>query len=216
MRPKGRMLFLSTLWKTTKLNQESDNMIHRGVPIGVSARHIHLSQEHVEILFGAGYALTEMKPLSQPGQYAANETVAVVGPKGTFGKVRILGPARKETQLEVSRTDAFALGVNPPVRESGNTKGSAGIKLQGPAGEVTIEEGVIVAARHIHFHTSDAERFGIADKQSLRVRFAGERGVVFENVVARVSDQFALDMHIDTDEANAAGVKNGDMAEIID
>jgi len=191
-------------------------MIHRGVPIGVSARHIHLSQEHVEILFGTGYALTEMKPLSQPGQYAANETVAVVGPKGTFGKVRILGPARKETQLEVSRTDAFALGVNPPVRESGNTKGSAGIKLQGPAGEVTIEEGVIVAARHIHFHTSDAERFGIADKQSLRVRFAGERGVVFENVVARVSDQFALDMHIDTDEANAAGVKNGDMAEIID
>ncbi len=191
-------------------------MIHREVPIGVSARHIHLSQEHVELLFGQGYELTEMKPLSQPGQYAANETVAVVGPKGNFAKVRILGPARKRTQLEVSRTDAFALGVNPPVRESGDTKGSAGIKLQGPAGEVTIEEGVIVAARHIHFHTSDAERFGIADKQSLRVRFAGERGVVFENVVARVSEQFALDMHIDTDEANAAGVKNGDMAEIID
>ncbi|KRE39918.1 phosphate propanoyltransferase [Paenibacillus sp. Soil522] len=191
-------------------------MIHREVPIGVSARHIHLSQEHVELLFGQGYELTEMKPLSQPGQYAANETVAVVGPKGNFAKVRILGPARKRTQLEVSRTDAFALGVNPPVRESGDTKGSAGIKLQGPAGEVTIEEGVIVAARHIHFHTSDAERFGIADKQSLRVRFAGERGVVFENVVARVSDQFTLDMHIDTDEANAAGVKNGDMAEIID
>ena len=191
-------------------------MIHREVPIGVSARHIHLSQEHVELLFGQGYELTEMKPLSQPGQYAANETVAVVGPKGNFAKVRILGPARKHTQLEVSRTDAFALGVNPPVRESGDTKGSAGIKLQGPAGEVTIEEGVIVAARHIHFHTSDAERFGIADKQSLKVRFAGERGVVFENVVARVSEQFALDMHIDTDEANAAGVKNGDMAEIID
>lgn len=191
-------------------------MVHREVPIGVSARHIHLSQEHVELLFGEGYALTEMKPLSQPGQYAANETVAVFGPKGNFVKVRILGPVRKQTQLEVSRTDAFALGVHPPVRESGNTKGSAGIKLQGPAGEVTIEEGVIVAARHIHFHTSDAERFGIADKQSLRVRFAGERGVVFENVVARVSEQFALDMHIDTDEANAAGVKNGDMAEIID
>ncbi|WP_141500713.1 phosphate propanoyltransferase [Paenibacillus luteus] len=191
-------------------------MIHKEVTIGVSARHIHLSQEHVELLFGKGYELTEMKPLSQPGQYAANETVAVVGPKGTFAKVRILGPARKQTQLEVSRTDAFALGVNPPVRESGDTKGSASIKLQGPAGEVTIEEGVIVAARHIHFHTSDAERFGIADKQSLRVRFAGERGVVFENVVARVSEQFALDMHIDTDEANAAGVKNGDKAEIID
>lgn len=191
-------------------------MIHKEVTIGVSARHIHLSEEHVELLFGKGYELTEMKPLSQPGQYAANETVAVIGPKGTFAKVRILGPTRKGTQLEVSRTDAFALGVNPPVRESGDTKGSAGIKLQGPAGEVTIDEGVIVAARHIHFHTTDAERFGVADKQLLRVRFSGERGVVFENVVARVSENYALDMHIDTDEANAAGVKNGDTAEIID
>lgn len=191
-------------------------MIHKEVPIGVSARHIHLSEEDVELLFGKGYALTEMKPLSQPGQYAANETVAVVGPKGNFAKVRILGPTRKRTQLEVSRTDAFALGVNPPVRESGDIAGSAGITLQGPAGEVKIEEGVIVAARHIHFHTSDAERFGIADKQLLRVRVGGDRGVVFEQVVARVSDQFALDMHIDTDEANAAGVKNGDAGEIID
>lgn len=191
-------------------------MIHKEVPIGVSARHIHLSQEHVEVLFGKGYALTEMKPLSQPGQYAANETVAVSGPKGSFAKVRILGPARNQTQLEVSRTDAFALGVNAPLRESGNIAGSAGITLKGSAGEVTIEEGVIVAARHIHFHTSDAERFGIADKQMLRVRFGGERGVVFEQVVARVSKDFALDMHIDTDEANAAGVKNGDLAEIID
>ncbi len=191
-------------------------MVHKEVPIGVSARHIHLSEEHVEVLFGKGYSLTEMKPLSQPGQYAAGETVAVIGPKGSFAKVRILGPTRKQTQLEVSRTDAFALGINPPVRESGDTAGSAGIKLQGPAGEVEIEEGVIVAARHIHFHTSDAEKFGVADKQLLKVRFAGERGVVFENVVARVSEQFALDMHIDTDEANAAGVKNGDKAEIID
>ncbi|WP_114379253.1 phosphate propanoyltransferase [Paenibacillus prosopidis] len=190
--------------------------MHKEVPIGVSARHIHLSDEHVELLFGKGYTLTEMKPLSQPGQYAANETVAVVGPKGTFAKVRILGPTRKRTQLEVSRTDAFALGVNPPVRESGDIAGSAGITLQGPAGEIKIEEGVIVAARHIHFHTSDAERFGIGDKQSLRVRFSGERGVVFENVIARVSEQYALDMHIDTDEANAAGVKNGDTAEIVD
>jgi putative phosphotransacetylase len=191
-------------------------MIHKEVPIGVSARHIHLSDEHVELLFGKGYTLTEMKPLSQPGQYAAGETVAVAGPKGTFAKVRILGPTRKRTQLEISRTDAFTLGVNPPVRESGDIAGSAGITLQGPSGEVKIEEGVIVAARHIHFHTSDAERFGIADKQSLRVRFSGERGVVFENVIARVSEQYALDMHIDTDEANAAGVKNGDMAQIID
>jgi putative phosphotransacetylase len=186
------------------------------VPVGVSARHIHLSQEHVELLFGAGYALTEMKPLSQPGQYAANETVAVVGPKGTFPKVRILGPARKATQLEVSRTDAFALGVNPPVRESGNIAGSAGITIQGPAGELTIEEGVIVAARHIHFHTSDADRFGIADKDRLRVRVGGDRGVIFEQVIARVSSDYELDMHIDTDEANAAGIRNGDLAEIVD
>jgi Propanediol utilization protein len=186
------------------------------VPIGVSARHIHLTQEHVEKLFGAGYQLTELKPLSQPGQYAANETVAVVGPKGSFAKVRILGPVRKATQLEVSRTDAFALGIHPPVRESGDIAGSAGITIQGPAGEVTIEEGVIVAARHIHMHTSDAERLGVADKQKLRVRAGGERGVVFENVIARVSPDFALDMHIDTDEANAAGIGNGEIAEIID
>ncbi|MCM3631958.1 MULTISPECIES: phosphate propanoyltransferase [Paenibacillus] len=186
------------------------------IPVGVSARHIHLSQEHVEVLFGKGYQLTEFKPLSQPGQYAANETVEVVGPKSGFPKVRILGPARKATQLEVSRTDSFALGVKAPVRESGDIAGSAGITIKGPAGEVTIEEGVIVAARHIHFHTSDAEKWGISDKQKLRVRVGGERGVVFENVVARVSADFALDMHIDTDEANAAGVNNGDTAEIID
>ncbi|MCM3625869.1 phosphate propanoyltransferase [Paenibacillus glycanilyticus] len=186
------------------------------VPVGVSARHIHLSAEHVAILFGEGSELTVAKPLSQPGQYAANETVAVIGPKGSFPKVRILGPVRPATQLEVSRTDAFSLGINPPVRESGNIKGSAGITLKGPAGEVTIEEGVIVAARHIHFHTSDADKWGIADKQLLKVRFQGERGVVFEQVIARVSPDFALDMHIDTDEANAAGIKNGDTAEIIE
>ncbi|ANY69599.1 propanediol utilization protein [Paenibacillus sp. BIHB 4019] len=190
-------------------------MTQKLVPVGVSARHIHLSQEHVAILFGEGYELTEAKALSQPGQYAANETVAVIGPKSSFPKVRILGPVRKATQLEVSRTDAFSIGVNPPVRESGDISGSAGITLKGPAGEVTIEEGVIVAARHIHFHTSDAEKWGIADKQKLKVRFGGDRGVVFEEVIARVSPDFALDMHIDTDEANAAGIKNGDTAEIV-
>ncbi|MDO7905753.1 phosphate propanoyltransferase [Paenibacillus sp. JX-17] len=186
------------------------------VPVGVSGRHIHLTQEHIEALFGAGYQLTEFKPLSQPGQFAANETVAVVGSKGEFGTVRILGPARPASQLEISRTDSFALGVKAPVRESGNIEGTPGILVKGPAGEVTLEQGVIVAARHIHFHTSDAEKWGIQDKQELKVRVGGERGVVFEHVIARVSDNFALDMHIDTDEANAAGVKNGDQAEIID
>lgn len=185
------------------------------VPIGVSARHIHLSNAHIELLFGQGYELTVMKELSQPGQFAANETVAVVGPKGQFAKVRILGPARDLTQLEVSRTDAFALGVHPPVRESGNIAGSAGIKIIGPAGEVEIEEGVIVAARHIHFHTSDAAQMGIANKEVLRVQLHGERPLTFDDVIARVHDTYALDFHIDTDEANAAGVKTGDLATIL-
>jgi putative phosphotransacetylase len=185
------------------------------VPVGVSARHIHLSPAHIEVLFGEGYALKEMKPLSQPGQFAAEETVAVYGNKGKFDKVRILGPARGATQLEISRTDAFALGLQPPVRPSGQIEDTPGIRIVGPAGEVTVENGVIVAARHIHFHTSDADKWGIKDKQMLRVRVGGERGVIFEQVLARVHDSFALDMHIDTDEANASGAKNGDTAEIL-
>lgn len=186
------------------------------VPIGVSARHIHLTREHVELLFGPGYELTEWKPLSQPGQYAASETVAVYGPKGSFSKVRILGPARSLTQLEISRTDAFTLGIPAPVRESGRIENTPGVRIVGPAGEVTVDQGVIVAARHIHFHTTDAEKWGIRDKQMLRVRVGGERGLVFENVLARVSDSYALDMHIDTDEGNAAGVSTGDFGEILD
>ncbi len=186
------------------------------VPVGVSARHIHLTQEHVEALFGPGYQLTEFKPLSQPGQFAANEQVAVIGSKGKVDKVRILGPARPASQLEISRTDSFALGVKAPVRESGNIEGTPGITLKGPAGEVELEQGVIIAARHIHFHTSEAEAWGIADKQLLKVRLGGDRGLVLENVIARVSDSFKLDMHIDTDEANAAGANNGDTAEIVD
>lgn len=185
------------------------------VSIGVSARHIHLSQEHVEALFGKGYELKVMKDLSQPGQFAAEETVAVEGAKGKFDKIRILGPARSKTQLEISRTDAFSLGVAAPVRESGNTDGTPGIKIKGPAGEIVVSEGVIVAARHIHFHTSVAEKWGIKDKQLLSVKVNSERPVTFENVVARVSEQFALDFHIDTDEANAAGCKTGDQAEIL-
>lgn len=186
------------------------------VPVGVSARHVHLTQEHVEILFGEGYQLTEFKPLSQPGQFAANEQVAVVGTKGQFDKVRILGPARPASQVEISRTDSFAIGVKAPVRESGKIDGTPGVKLVGPKGELELEQGVIVAARHIHFHTSEAAAWGIKDKDLLKVRFGGERGVVFENVIARVSDSFKLDMHIDTDEANAASIKNGDTAEIVE
>jgi putative phosphotransacetylase len=188
----------------------------KAVPIGVSARHVHLSEEHIRILFGDGYSLNVLKDLSQPGQFAAQETVAVIGPKGQFEKVRILGPARKESQVEISKTDAFKLGIDPPVRESGHIEGTPGAILKGPAGEVVLERGVIIAARHIHFHTEDAARWGISDKQMLRVRVNGERPLIFEQVIARVSSQFALDMHIDTDEANAAGVKTGDTAVVLD
>ncbi|NQX65845.1 phosphate propanoyltransferase [Paenibacillus alba] len=186
------------------------------VPVGVSARHIHVSPEHIEILFGKGYELTNFKDLSQPGQFAAQETVTIVGPKGKFEKVRILGPARSNTQIEVSRTDSFALGIKPPVRESGYIEDTPGLRVIGPVGEVELERGVIVAARHIHFHTSDAEKWGIQDKQKLRVKLHGERPLILEDVIARVSDQYALDMHIDTDEGNAAGVNTGDLAELLE
>jgi putative phosphotransacetylase len=188
----------------------------RKVHIGVSARHIHLSNQHIEILFGQGYALKEFKVLSQPGQYAAEEVVSVQGPKGCMDKIRILGPARGATQLEISRTDSYVLGLNPPVRQSGDIAGTPGIKVIGPAGEVNLEQGVIVAARHIHFHTTDALTWGITDKQMIRVKLNGERPLILENVLARVSDQFALDLHIDTDEANAAGVKTDEFAIIFD
>lgn len=186
------------------------------VPVGVSARHIHLSPEHIEALFGAGYKLKAWKQLSQPGQFAAEETVEIIGAKGRLNKVRILGPARGRSQLEISRTDAIMLGTNPPVRQSGRIEGTPGIRVAGPEGYVDMQEGVIVAARHIHFHTNDAASWGIRDKQLLRVKVNGERPLVFEDVIARVSDQFALDLHIDTDEANAAGVKTGDIAIILD
>jgi putative phosphotransacetylase len=186
------------------------------VHIGVSARHIHLSPEHMDALFGKGYLLTELKKLSQPGQYAAEEVVTVQGPKGRMEKIRILGPARGSTQLEISRTDSYVLGVNPPVRQSGKIEGTPGIKIIGPAGEIDIKHGVIVAARHIHFHTKDAEAWGIVDQQVLTVKLNGERPLILEDVLARVSEHFALDLHIDTDEANAAGVKTGEYAHILE
>ncbi|WP_135547695.1 phosphate propanoyltransferase [Paenibacillus cymbidii] len=185
------------------------------VPIGVSGRHIHLQTDHIAALFGEGYELRKLKQLSQPYQYAAEEAVRVEGPRGVFPAVRIVGPARPKTQLELSRTDALALGVQAPIRESGRLDGTPGIRLVGPSGVIELERGVIVAARHIHFHPNEAAAWGIADKQRLQVKLNGERPLVFLDVIARVSDRFALDMHIDTDEANAAGVSSGDLAEII-
>lgn len=184
------------------------------VPVGLSNRHCHLSQADIDVLFGQGHELTNFKDLKQPGQYACEEKITVVGPKGSL-TMRVLGPARKQSQIEISLTDGFALGIKPPVRQSGDLAGSPGAKLVGPKGEVEINEGVIAAGRHVHMHTTDGERFGIKDKEIISVEFGGERGVVFNNVLARVNDAFALEFHVDIDEGNAAGLKNGDEVEII-
>ena len=189
-------------------------MSEKNIMIEVSARHLHVSRADLDVLYGAGHQLTNKKDLSQPGQFACEEKVTVVGPKGQL-TMSILGPERPATQVEVSLTDARTLGITAPVRESGDIVGSPGVKLVGPAGEVEIKEGVMVAKRHIHFHTDDAKAFGVEDKQIVKVRFEGERGMVLEEVVARVSDKFALAMHIDTDEANAAGIAGTVYGELI-
>ena len=185
------------------------------IPVGVSNRHIHLKQIDLEMLFGKGYELTVAKLLSQPGEFAANETVKVTGPKGEFPAVRILGPVRNFTQLEISKTDSFSLGVKAPIRSSGKIEGTPGIKLTGPHGELEITEGVIVAERHIHMTPEDAAAFGVSDGEYVSVKTEGERSLVFNKVLIRVKDSYALDMHIDTDEANASGLKNGDQVEIV-
>lgn len=189
--------------------------MERKVPIGLSNKHIHVSQADLEALFGKGYQLTPMKDLSQPGQYACEEKVDIVGPKGTMKGIRILGPVRPETQLEISVGDGFSLGVPAPLRNSGDTAGTPGVKLVGPVGEVEISQGVIVAARHIHMSTEEGEALGLKDKEVVSVKLDGPRGLTFDNVLVRVNKDFKLDMHLDVEEGNAAGAKNGQMATII-
>ena len=177
--------------------------------VETSARHVHVTEADLETLFGKGYQLTVKKELSQPGQYASNERVTVVGPKKELANVSILGPCRSATQVELSMTDARSIGIVAPVRESGDVAGSAGCKLVGPAGEVEIGEGVIIAKRHIHMTPADAEAAGVADKDIVKVVTGGNgRKLVFDDVVIRVSEKFATAMHIDTDESNAAGGPN--------
>lgn len=186
------------------------------VLVETSARHVHVTQEVLETLFGKGYELTKKKDLSQPGQYASNERVQVIGSKGSFPAVSILGPVRPETQVELSASDARSIGVNAPCRESGDIAGSGACKLVGPAGEVEISEGVIVAKRHIHATPEDAEKFGISDKEIVSVKIESNgRSLVFGDVVVRVSPKYALAMHIDTDESNAAFATPGLMGEIV-
>ena len=186
--------------------------------VETSARHVHVTQETLEILFGAGHTLTPTKYLSQPGQFASEEQVDVVGPKNTLKRVRILGPVRPENQVELALTDARTIGVTAPVRESGDVAGSGACKLVGPCGEVELTQGVIAAKRHIHMTPADAEVFGVKDKDIVSVKVIPPvegRALIFGDVVVRVSPKFSLAMHIDTDESNAACAVNGTMGEIV-
>lgn len=185
------------------------------IPTGISNRHLHVSDQDMQSLFGADYELKRFKDLKQPGQYAAEEKVDLVGPRGTIKGVRVLGPSRAKTQIEVSRTDAIKLGVNPPVRDSGDLKQSEPIKIVGPAGEVELSEGVIIAHRHIHITPEEATKHDLTDKQMVSVFCGGQRSLVFNNVLVRVSDKFALEFHVDIDEANAAMLNNGDLVELV-
>ena len=186
--------------------------------VETSARHVHVTQETLEILFGAGHTLTPIKNLSQPGQFASEEQVDVVGPKNTLKRVRILGPVRPENQVELALTDARAIGVTAPVRESGDVAGSGACKLVGPCGEVELTQGVIAAKRHIHITPEDAAVYNVKDKDVVSVKVIPPvegRALIFGDVVVRVSPKFALAMHIDTDESNAACAVNGTMGEIV-
>ena len=194
--------------------REGDAQVHE-VVVRVSARHVHLSADSLVRLFGPGAALTKLKDLFQPGQFAANETVTLVGPHGTIDKVRILGPVRSQTQVEISGTDQFALGIQAPVRESGKIEGTPGIALRGPAGELVITQGVIRALRHIHMLPADADRIGVKNGAHVSVRLMGDRATIVEGVVVRASPTSALEMHIDTDEGNAAGVPAESTGQIL-
>ena len=187
------------------------------IPVGISNRHIHLSREDLDTLFGAGYELTPIKDLSQPGQYACKELLTIIGPSmRPIENVRVLGPIRKESQVEISVTDSFVLKVKPPVRESGSLAGSAPITIIGPKGIVTLKQGCIIANRHIHMSPADGARFGVKDGDYITVdAFSGTKRTRWFDVQVRVSDKFCLEMHVDTDDANAVGFKNGSTVTMV-
>ena len=185
------------------------------IPAAVSARHIHLSAADRDALFGPGYVLKKLRPLSQPGQYACEEKLAVVGPKGRIEGVRILGPERPDTQVEISMTDTFALGIAPVVRMSGDIAGTPGCKLVGPKGEVALEKGVIVAARHLHMSAEEAAAYGLKSGDMINACKRGTRETAFGSILVRAGEGHALELHMDTDEANAAAVKTGDLLELV-
>ena len=187
-----------------------------GIPVGVSNRHIPLTREHVDILFGKGYELEKLKDLSQPGQYACKETLTIIGPSlRPIERVRVLGPERRSSQVEISRTDAYTLKVKAPVRESGKIQGSAGVTIVGPCGVVKLDEGCIIANRHIHMSPADGARFGVSDGDYVTVDAIGERRTRFFDVQVRVSPDFRLEMHLDTDDANAVGLSGKSTVKIV-
>lgn len=185
------------------------------IPTGISVRHVHLERCHVEALFGPAYWLTVKKELSQPGQFAAEETVDLTGSKGTIKRVRVLGPERSASQVEVAFSDARILGINPPLRASGDVHGTPGIRLTGPYGSVDLEEGVIIADRHIHMSPKDAEHFGVSDGEKVSVKIDGIKSGILEGVTIRVSDKYKLDFHIDTDDGNAFMMSQGQKVRIL-
>ena len=182
------------------------------VPLEASGRHVHLCRADVEALFGPGHRLERVRDLSQPGQFVCAERVTLVGPKGQLGNVVVLGPERPESQVEISLTDGVALGIAPPVRISGNTAGTPGMVLRGPAGELTLKQGVIAAKRHIHMTPQDAARWGLSDRQDIKLHTLTSRPVTFEAVEVRISPKFSTVVHLDYDEANACGFRRGDRA----
>ncbi len=188
------------------------------IKAGVSNRHLHLSAEDIEILFGKGHQLTPVKDLGQPGQFACDEKVIIVGRKGALTGVRVLGPARKATQIEVSRTDAFALGIRPPIKDSGDHENTAGLTVVGPKGTVVLKSGVMLAKRHIHMTPEDAEVYGVKDKDIVMVYCKGDgtRKTIFDDVLVRVHQTYALEFHVDVDEANACLLNNDDPVYIIE
>lgn len=196
---------------------QNDNMADSdGIPVGISNRHIHLKREDIDILFGKGYKLTPIKDLSQPGQYACKEVLTIIGPSlKAIENVRVLGPERPESQVEISRTDSYTLKLNPPVRESGKISNSAPISIIGPKGVVNLKEGCIIANRHIHMSLEDGKKYGLKDNDYVTIDAFSERKTRFFDVQVRVSDKFRLEMHLDTDDANAAGLKNGSKIQIV-
>ncbi len=185
------------------------------VPIGVSVRHVHLEGEHMEILFGSGYKLERFRELYQPVQYATEYTVKLVGPKQELTNVRVLGPENNVSQVEISKTDAFYLGIDPPVRASGDLEGSAPIKLVGPKGEVDLKEGCIIANRHIHMHTTEAKKYNIKSDDLVDIKLGTIKPTILRDVSVKIKDTYQLELHIDTDDANAALVNNGEYAVLI-